>query len=94
MKIIISPPGSASLDFEALDKLTLAAVTGVTVVMQAAGGTQINLSLDANGLGNSGSVDPAIYKGIAKAPNYQDLSFIKEVNKGTGAGLKLLMVKI
>ncbi len=95
LKTIISPPKSASLELEAQDSVTLAPVADVTIVMKTEGGGQISLTADAvTGIAKSGNIDPGVYVGVAKAKGYNDLNFTKEVDKGTGAGKKLLMVKI
>lgn len=95
LKDFVSPPGSASLKIDAKDKATLAPILDFKVVMQAAGGAQINLIADAvTGVATQNSFDPNTYKGIAIAPGYTDAPFVKDVNTGAGAHLTILMVKI
>ncbi len=91
---LINPPGSASLEFVVLDAVTLLPVVDATIVIQAEGGSQITLSGGATGIAKEPNIDPAVYKGIAKAPLYVDLAFEKDVDKGVNAGKKLLMTKV
>ena len=94
LKLIVSPPGAASLKVEAKDKATNEALVGVKVLLQADGGTPINVTTAVGGTVKESGIDVAVYKGHAEFTGYQPLDFVKEVDKGVDARVTLLMVKI
>ena len=91
---LINPPGSASLELVVLDIVTLMPVVDAVIVIQTEGGPQITLSGGATGIAKEVDIDPAVYSGVAKAPGYVELAFVKDVDKGVNAGKKLYMAKV
>jgi len=95
LKLIVSPPGAASLKLDAKDSVALTPIMGLEVVMQQAGGALITVTADpVTGVAKESGIDAGVYKGIGKAPGYKDTAFIKEVNTGADARITLLMEKV
>lgn len=92
IKNIVSPPGSAGLTVKVLREGDNTPVEGAAVTIQAAEGTPMNGTTDANGEVNFPDIDPADYNGTVVPPApLNPKTFVKTVNTGTNARVTVLV---
>ncbi|MGB4774142.1 MAG: hypothetical protein WBP45_03135, partial [Daejeonella sp.] len=85
IKLIVSPPGSASfkLTLKKLDENT--PVAGARVCIQEDGEQVMELFTDVNGVVVFEHINPAVYRVKIEAGEMRAVDFVKEVNTGTAS---------
>jgi len=95
VKKVVSPAGSASLGVSAEQGGTNVMMAGVKFTIQSATGVAMSVTTGADGLGEFPSgLDPDNYKGTVEAEGKDTIHFVKEVNTGVNARLKIIFPAI
>jgi hypothetical protein len=91
VKLIISPPGSASLGIDLIEEGTNLPVANATITIQSATGIAITKTTDEAGQADFASIDPDNYNVKIKPVDKPEINMIKEVNTGVSARLKVMV---
>jgi len=91
VKILVSPPGSASLGMTFIEVGSNLPLVNVKVTIQSATGiAKVAVSV-ADGTLEFTHLDPANYRVLVQAPGKPDMNLTKEVNTGVNARMKVMV---
>ena len=91
VKLIVSPPGSASLGVDLIEVGTNLPVANATITIQSATGIAISKTTDDTGKADFTSIDPDNYKVKIQLVGKPEINLVKEVNTGVSARLKVMV---
>jgi hypothetical protein len=89
VKLIISPPGSASLGIDLIEEGTNLPVANATITIQSATGIAITKTTNEDGQVDFESINPDNYTVKIQPVGKPEINLVKEVNTGVSARLKV-----
>ena len=91
VKVLVSPPGSASLSMEFIEEGTNDPIAGVNVTIQSATGRAMVLVSNAEGKLDFTHINPDNYRVVIAPPGRPVINMTKEVNTGVSARMKVMV---